>query len=242
MEAPARTPLRSGTLCTMIRLLWAALGMLLCVLPGCASDAGATQLVIEKDRYEHAFRITKDVLRRSHFELARVDARAGVITTRPATSAGLATPWIDHASTPSQALSGLINRERRIATIRFEAMEDDPDAMRQIVEVRLQRAHKPGRRVDSVSARQQTFAVDPLRNPGASRQGVALELEDAGADPLLAARIASAIKERLSQEETAGESSPESGERNEAAGGRTQPQFQGGSDALASLNHVNRRQ
>ena len=98
---------------------------------GCQSPpTGPTSLRIAPGSYSATFQAVKDELRSSGFELDRIDARAGVITTRPRASAGLATPWITDESTIEQEFEGALNRQQRTVTVRFAptAQDDTSDA------------------------------------------------------------------------------------------------------------------
>ena len=67
------------------------------------------------------FDLARDVLRDEGFILERVDAQGGVITTRPKTTAGLATPWHSDQSTLSQEIDDLASRQQRTVRITFAA-------------------------------------------------------------------------------------------------------------------------
>lgn len=172
------------------------------VAGGCASP---TLTRVPVGDYHEAFRATTDVLREFGFELDRVDAERGVVTTRPRASAGWATPWLDHARGVGGATRGLLQHERRVATVRFDRAsgppldeldgrtEADVGPLAAVVEVRLQRISRPRRTADPTSIRFATQVGDPaLAARGLQPRVVA----DVGADPALAARLAEAILER----------------------------------------------
>ncbi|MFM9958963.1 MAG: hypothetical protein ACKVZJ_12900 [Phycisphaerales bacterium] len=95
-------------------------------MTGCASSpAPAPMLRVEADAYPAAFEAAKDVLREYAFELDRVDATAGVLTTHTRGSAGFATPWIPHSSSFGDAGRGFLDRERRRAMVVFEPVDSD---------------------------------------------------------------------------------------------------------------------
>ena len=107
--------------------------------------------------YAEAFAHGKDVLRDLGFELDRIDARAGVITTRPRVGSGLATPWVESES----PLNDLAHRNRRRATLVFSP-SDAPESedLRLYaggvdVECRIEveRVYTPGRRPSPTSVR-----------------------------------------------------------------------------------------
>ena len=62
------------------------------VLSGCATSRPA-EFATAPGGYAAAFDAAREVLREFRFELERVDARSGIITTRPKATAGLATLW-----------------------------------------------------------------------------------------------------------------------------------------------------
>ena len=57
-------------------------------LSACTARPTATELVIAPETYVQTFDAARDVLRDRRFELERIDARSGVISTRPRTFAG----------------------------------------------------------------------------------------------------------------------------------------------------------
>jgi len=91
--------------------------------------------------------------------LERVDGRSGVITTRPAPSAGFATPWVGHARTEKESWLSFVHREQRVARATFEPSGGDEEGVddlrdyegpiRYRVDVTVQRVHQEGRRLDA---------------------------------------------------------------------------------------------
>lgn len=186
---------------------------LLCVLTGllavgCGKDPiGSSSFRIPAAEYNAYFEAAKDALRDNQFDLERVDARAGVLTTRPVSSAGWATPWIQHASSTGQATNDLLQRNRRVATIRFARVSDetgvpepiDPVAsdLREFqgtievsVNVVLEQVYRAGRRLSPASIRLTTFTVDPREDAIGPAQ---LRTRITGTDAPLSARLADAI-------------------------------------------------
>ena len=88
---------------------------------GCSAAPKHPPAVIEvpAGEYPKAFAAAKDALRDYAFELDRVDAVSGVITTHPRGSSGIATPWIPHTSTMQDTVRGLLERERRTVVVTF---------------------------------------------------------------------------------------------------------------------------
>lgn len=187
----------------------------LCILvpliSGCAAPPPA-RFSITPEQYDAAFAAARDVLRDRHFDLARVDARAGVITTQPSSSAGLATPWIDHTDTLEDAATGLMERERRRVEVRFlptgsaasaaPAEASSPDAdLRSLpgpydvdVRVVVERIYQPGRRVDATGVRLTSLAQDPELIAKGEQPRYAVENRE---DTRLAGRLAKSIEQHI---------------------------------------------
>lgn len=99
------------------------------LLGGCAGKtAPEPTLRVEPGAYPAAFEAAKDVLRAYAFELDRVDATSGVLTTHARGSAGFATPWVPHASSLGDAGQGFLDRERRRAAVVFEPAASETPA------------------------------------------------------------------------------------------------------------------
>ena len=212
----ARHRTGAGTLLTMPTRLDTTLAPkllpLFCVLigllgGGCAKEpVGSASFRIPAAEYDAYFEAAKDALRDQQFDLERVDARAGVMTTRPVSSAGWATPWIRHASTIEQSTNDLIQRNRRIATVRFARVSDetnvpspvDPVAsdLREFegtIEVSVnvvEQVYRSGRRLAPASIRLTTFTVDPSEDTSGPEQ---LRTRIVGTDAPLSALLADAI-------------------------------------------------
>jgi hypothetical protein len=169
-----------------------------------AGDAGAAP-TIPAGEYEAAFRAAKDVLREKQFDLERVDAAAGVITTRPRSSAGLASPWLDYDETFGDAVDDLIHRDRRRVTVRFDP-SDRPDASALLdrrtldvpltmrVTIDVERTYVTGRRADPTSIRLTSRAIDPQL---VDRDVYPLARGVVGEDEKLASRIAAWIQDSI---------------------------------------------
>lgn len=184
-------------------------------LPACARndatapvDAATTEpaaLTVQPAEYPLAFASARDVLRDMGFLLDRVDAQSGVITTQPKGTAGFATPWDREQTSASQEVSDFIQRNRR--TIRVDAATGDgqasdaadlrasttPVTLR--VSVELSRLHTSGRRVNTLSVTDSTYARDPeLEKRNMSTYAVVYAQE-----PDLAALIVDKIRRRMSE-------------------------------------------
>jgi hypothetical protein len=148
------------------------------LLAGCASSQPAPATFhVPAGQYADVFDAARDTLRAMRFELDRVDARAGVITTRPKHSAGFAAPWDREQSTLTQEWEDLANEQYRTVRILFERVDPaDPTTAAQTttdlrsfagdlagtVTIVIERKSRPLWHVDTTSVRLSSFARDPL--------------------------------------------------------------------------------
>lgn len=190
--------------CTLPLLIPVAL------LAACASRPADNTFTVAPGQYTAAFDAAKKTIREAEFELARIDARGGVIATLPRASSGFATPWIQHGSSFNDDVEGLSHYQRRQVRITFlpegtteaDSTSDAGIDLREHqgpliarVEVEIERVYKPGRRLDATSARLTSFATDPdLVERGLQPMFTA----EHRPDPALAARIAQEISSRVS--------------------------------------------
>lgn len=178
----------------------------LLVLPACAAPradrapVGATledptTARIPAGQYAAAFDAARRELRDAGFVLERVDAWSGVITTRPATSAGFMTPWIGHQSTIEQELGDFAHRHQRTVRVTFEpaAPAADPGDLRALdadllmrTAVVVERVYQPLWRLDLSTIRQSSYATDPALVARGMQPSYAVAREE---DTLLAARL-----------------------------------------------------
>ncbi len=156
------------------------------LVAGCAaSDPAPPTFLVSAGHYAEAFDTARDTLRRMQFELDRVDARAGVITTRPKHSAGIATPWDLEQSTLSQEWEDFTNEQYRSVRILFEptaghaAGSQPSDGLSALTDLRtfsgdltgtviivIERKSRPNWRIDTTTIRLSSFARDPLGGGG----------------------------------------------------------------------------
>jgi hypothetical protein len=191
---------------------WILLLMIGC-LSGCAvpGSTAPTTFVIAPGHYSAAFDAAIESLIDLGFELERVDARHGIITTAAKSSAGLASPWHRHQSTFGQEVEDLLNRQVRRAIVTFEISGEPQHAppapqtvpgpspldlreadgpMVATVEVVLERLRFPGMRLEPSVMRLSSRAQDPqLRRAGMWPQYAVAFSQD----PLLAQRIGARI-------------------------------------------------
>lgn len=152
----------------------AAAGVMLAMVfgIGCSSRTEATSFEMPSASYAAAFDAARDVLRERGFELDRVDARAGVITTAPRASAGLATPWVQHSPTLGEAVDATLHPDRRMAVVTFTPLVGDETvadlrafegAVLARVEAPKLRLRRVGRHVDSTAIRMANWWRDPAK-------------------------------------------------------------------------------
>lgn len=201
----------------------AAIPVLL-VLGACASPRDrSTALEVPSGGYAPAFEAAKQVLIDARFELDRVDARSGVITTRPKETSGLATPWDTEQSSFGQELEDLLNRQYRRVRLTFEpatpagpappAPTDEPGPdlrdhqgpITAIATVSLERLHRPGWRIETTSIRQSSTYY----NPEWGIDGIWPQYTVPFAqDHRLAARLTQRIRKRMEHAEAAPATAP----------------------------------
>ncbi|MFN0134050.1 MAG: hypothetical protein ACKVW3_16165 [Phycisphaerales bacterium] len=191
--------------------LVAAIALLVC---GCAGQRGSAEVSIAKGDYARAFDAARDMLVASRFTLERVDAREGVITTRPKHSSGLATPWDAEQSTLDQEFDDLVNHHDRRVRIAFEPVgtpadtsdspssappdlrrHDGPVVAR--VEVWVERLARPGWRVDTTSVR-----LSPAwRDPALQERGIGATFAvPTTRDDALAAQLGTRLADRIKRD------------------------------------------
>ncbi len=94
---------------------------------GCASSHATSRVVdVEPGKYSEAFDAARETLRDYDFTLDRVDARAGVITSEPRFSVGLANPADPVQSTLGQEWRDLMNQQDRRVRIVFARPGAEP--------------------------------------------------------------------------------------------------------------------
>lgn len=190
----------------------AATGALLAAaaLSGCARP-DATSLAVPAESYPLALDAARAALRDSGFTIDRVDAAAGVITTRPKGTAGIATPWDGEQSTMYQEWEDFMNRHQRTVRIDFSparqaapepaggAGATPPDlteaagTLTMHTTVAVERAYRSNWRIESSAIRQSRRYWD---RELASRGMTSYEVPVAQ-DERLAARLTAAIERRM---------------------------------------------
>jgi hypothetical protein len=199
--------------------------MLVCVgVVGCASGGGSVRDVagdegqgatfqVGPGEYAGAFDAARRVLLDARFELDRIDAAAGVITTHPKATSGLATPWDTEQSTFSQEISDMVNHQRRRVRVTFRSPEDatgdgsvdlrtlDAPILGR-VDVVIERLHRPGWRLETTSIHLSRHAMDPTFRERSMWPTYAVAVSQ---DPALAKRLACKMRDRTRQFVEAGQ-------------------------------------
>jgi hypothetical protein len=201
---------------------------LLCLLPlatlaACsAPPRPVSGIIIPAGKYTQAFDAARDAVRELRFDLERVDARQGVLTTRAKATNGLATPWDVEQSTTEQELEDLVNQQSRKVRVVFTARaaqpsgaaaSDDlgdlpplqdaplpqdllshPGTVTMRVVVTRSRTQRPGWRLSTNSVRSSSFSIDPAR--GETPEDAEYE-SSAGEDRDLATRVLESVRVAL---------------------------------------------
>ncbi len=175
----------------LLGLLAAAL-----VFGGCQAS-GEARFEIAPGAFETAFDASRQALREYQFELERVDATEGVITTAPKASAGIATPWHREQSTLGQEFNDLLNQHERAIRIEFVPVPADASqASSGVIRATVFRLQSPGVRPASRAIGSTTTTLDPKL----TERGIwAGQLVPSGEDPDLAVRLARRIEVIISE-------------------------------------------
>jgi hypothetical protein len=187
----------------MLRVIAMFVGVVLVglTLGGCSSKATSPEFQVGSGQYGAAFDATREVLRDYRFQLERVDAQQGVITTQPKATAGLVSFWDREQSTLGQEADDLVNNQSRVVRVSFEnaagpaeAAVDASGLLKARVEVTVFRRQTPGLRVPSRAVALTTVT----RNPQAETLGTGSDYNvPVSQDTRLAVRLAGEIERRL---------------------------------------------
>lgn len=175
------------------------------LLVGCASsNTSSREFSIAPGSYAAAFDSAREVLRRMDFELERVDATAGVITTQPHYSTGAFEPWDSTQSTLKDEWEDAVNMQARAVRVTFTPVEGSVEGapagetkMVGSVWVTLYRNQRAGRRLDSEWVGGSTFASDPLQQQRHTSNYLVPLRRDEALEARLAARILRETTNRL---------------------------------------------
>ncbi len=176
------------------------------LLTGCATPKGPVTFEIQADRYEETLDVVRGTLRDARFEVDRVDAGAGVVSTYPKSTAGLATPWDGEQTTLGDEVSDFVNQQERVVRVMFESdqgnLRSGTGTLKAQVEVIVYRVRRGGWRVETESISRSTHARDPL---SASRGHPWQFSQAIRRDDAFAAVLADRMRERLGIEPQADE-------------------------------------
>lgn len=166
------------------------------------------RFAVSAGSYDSAIDASRAVLADYGFELDRVDAAGGVVTSQDKRTAGLVTPWDGEQSTARQEWEDFINRQSRQVRVVFEPADGgdatrgdlrDADALgvgiEGRVEVVIYRYNRAHRRLQTEAVNLSSYAGDPLMQ---RRHGTRYEVARER-DGLLERRIASSIEQAMGQ-------------------------------------------
>lgn len=182
-------PLR--TLLQLAALAFASLN-----LSGCASSEGPTTFDVAPGQYTRAFNTARETLRDQFYSIDRVDAEAGVISTFPKDSAGLATPWDSDQSSLKQEWEDLAADQRRTIRVVFERQPGGQEPALGRVTVVVDRRYRPGIRIPAKSVKSASLTQDPALAQRGMWPAYDVAVEE---DRALAARLAGEIASRLAE-------------------------------------------
>ncbi len=181
-------------------------------LAGCVGGSSEPTFTIARDDYPRAFDAARETLLQAGFDLERVDAGEGVITTAPRGSAGLLSPWDTQQSSLADELDDFVNDQRRRVRIEFvpstDTREDeglppgapvavapiDGDEFEARIRVVIERRLTPGRTIEPASIRRSNRFVDPTLG---ARQMLPVAWVPIREDPDLARRLSARIQQYL---------------------------------------------
>lgn len=116
---------RSKSALRVAAALGLAVGAAASGLGGCAAHDEPARFGVATGDYDRAFAATREVLREVNFEIDRVDATRGVITTKARPDAGFFTPWTGYQLDASSAFEGSLNQQRRRVRVTFVPTVDE---------------------------------------------------------------------------------------------------------------------
>ena len=193
-------------------------------LVGCASRTPAPErpladgsVNIPPGHFLEAFDAAREVLRDYRFDLDRIDARAGVISTTPKPTVGLASPWDAEQQSLRQEWEDLTNQQRRVVRVVFEPasaavardrapvpqvapgpppqdLRDTTEPVTVRFEAVVERIHRPHWRVQTESIRNSTFATEPALRQRGMQPSYAVARDR---DRAFEAALAEALRKRL---------------------------------------------
>ena len=209
-----------------IRLI--GVGVISALVSGCVSTrpvadvgrSGSNRFAIPAGSYTDAFSATREVLLGLGLTLDRIDARAGVLTTKPNESGGLATPWDRVQSDLRGEIADAAHPQRRVVRVRFvprsevDVLPGDAPGLQiaggplpeslvarseredlvGLVRVTIEREYEPYWRPSAVDSGRSSHARDPsLRSRGMSRSFAVPVVRDAKLEQRIASEVGRAL-------------------------------------------------
>ncbi len=166
-------------------------------LLGCAApkptQSHHASLTIDASDYDRAIDAARQVLIDNRFEIDRVDARRGIITTAPKQTAGLATPWDQEQSSLDQEWADLVHHHERVVRVSF-TRPSAGEPIEATVLASIIRIRRPNWRLETESIRHSTHAITIEAN---NTRAPATMREPIGEDAALSEKIASQIEAKL---------------------------------------------
>lgn len=208
LDAPTAVRL---TMRSAARTFRSVLALAACLTPltllGCLATTVSPTFDISQGDYARAFDASIDTLRAYRFKVDRVDAAAGVITSFPKPTSGLATPWDIEQSTPTQEVEDFLAHNSRLIRITFEpksrggnlavsetaSTEFNAGPMIGRVDAVVQRRYVRGWQVSPAAILQSDFTTDTVAAARGEPQQYDAPLTR---DERLAARLAASIRAR----------------------------------------------
>lgn len=148
--------------------------------------------------FDRAMDACKSVLREKFFDVDRVDARDGVVTSLPSTNSQWFEPWRQDNTTAGDVTRSSIATYRR--TVRFDVARSPEGTFVVTPRVLVERQSVAGRRISGVLGFQTFTAIDQTSLPAADAAGApapATYWYAVGRDTALEARLAEEVGARV---------------------------------------------
>lgn len=148
--------------------------------------------------FDRAMDACKSVLREKFFDVDRVDAREGVVTSLPSTNAQWFEPWRSDNTTADDVARSSVATYRR--TVRFDVARSPEGTYTVTPRVLVERQSVAGRRISGVLGFQTFTAIDQSSLPAADATGTpapATYWYAVGRDAALEARLADDVGARV---------------------------------------------
>lgn len=174
-------------------------------LSGCTSTGKPGPVQVSSGSYQAAFDAAKESLRDLNFQLDRIDAAAGVITTKSKDTGGLMTPWDTEQSSAAQEWEDMLNQQSRLVRVSFLPADPAADTLDlrdysgpvvANIDVVVIRTNRPNWRVQPRSVLSSRFARDPVQIDRGF--GGAYDVPSTR-DTRLADRLADEIRDRMAE-------------------------------------------